>query len=56
VVFVDRLSKYVRLILTKIDITAIQFANALKDTIFRHYGIPKSLVSDRVLNFGKAFS
>jgi hypothetical protein len=39
-VFVDRLSKYVRIIPTKTDITAIQFANVFQETNFRHYGIP----------------
>jgi hypothetical protein len=58
-VFVDRLSKYVRIIPTKTDITAIKFATVFQDTIFRHYGIPKSLVSEIPslhLNFGRAFS
>jgi hypothetical protein len=54
-VFVDRLSKYVHIIPTKTDITAIQFANVFQDTIFRHYGIPTSLVSDRDSKFTSEF-
>jgi hypothetical protein len=54
-VFVDRLSKYVRIIPTKTDITATQFANVFQDTNFRHYGIPKSLMSDRDSKFTSEF-
>ena len=32
---------------TKTDMSAIQFANVFQDTIFKHHGIPKVLVSDR---------
>jgi hypothetical protein len=50
-VFVDRLSKYVRIIPTKTGMSAIQFANVFQDTLFKHHGIPKSLVSDRDSKF-----
>jgi hypothetical protein len=45
-VFVDRLSKYVHIIPTKLTITAIQFANIFRDNIFRLHGMPLSLISD----------
>jgi hypothetical protein len=54
-VFVDRLSKYVRIIPTKTDMSAIQFANVFQDTIFKHHGISKVLVSDRDLKFTSEF-
>jgi hypothetical protein len=50
-IFVDRLSKYVRIIPTKTDMSAIQFANVFEDTIFKHHGIPETLVSDRDSKF-----
>jgi IS30 family transposase len=46
-VFVDRLSKYVYVIPTKMSITAIQFATLFRDNIFRLHGMPLSLISDR---------
>jgi hypothetical protein len=54
-VFVDRLSKYVRIIPTKTDMSAIRFANVFQDTIFKHHGIPKVLVSDRDSKFTSEF-
>jgi hypothetical protein len=54
-VFVDRLSKYVRTIPTKTDMSAIQFANVFQDTIFKHHGIPKTLVSDLDSKFTSEF-
>jgi hypothetical protein len=45
-VFVDRLSKYVNIIPTKMTITAIQFATIFRDNIFRLQGMPISLISD----------
>ncbi len=54
-VFVDRLSKYVHIIPTKMSNSAIQFATVFKDNIFRLHGIPKTLVSDRVPRFTSDF-
>ena len=54
-VFVDRLSKYVHIIPTKMSQTAIQFATVFRDNIFRLHGMPKSLVSDRDPKFTSDF-
>jgi hypothetical protein len=54
-VFVDRLSKFVHIIPTKMSITAVQFANIFRDNIFRLHGMPLSLVSDRDPRFTSGF-
>jgi hypothetical protein len=54
-VFVDRLSKYVRIIPVKTNMSAIQIANVFQDTVFKHHGIPKTLVSDRDSKFTSEF-
>jgi hypothetical protein len=54
-VFVDRLSKYVHIIPTKLSQTAIQFATVFRDNNFRPHGMPKSLVSDRDPKFTSDF-
>ena len=47
VVFVDRLSKMVRLASCRKDTSAEQFAQIFLDTVFKSHGFPTELVSDR---------
>jgi transposase InsO family protein len=46
-VIVDRFTKYVLMIPFRRDYTAVQLAHVLKDRLIRHFGIPKSIISDR---------
>lgn len=59
VVFVDRLSKMVRLAPCRKDTSAEQFAQIFLDTVFKSHGFPSELVSDRgtiwTSNFWQAF-
>ncbi|KAG3112227.1 hypothetical protein PI124_g9046 [Phytophthora idaei] len=54
-VFVDRFSKMVHLTPVAASITATQTAAIFVDTIYRHHGLPTSIVSDRDLRFTAAF-
>uniref|UniRef100_H3H5W9 Integrase catalytic domain-containing protein n=1 Tax=Phytophthora ramorum TaxID=164328 RepID=H3H5W9_PHYRM len=54
-VFVDRFSKMVHLILVSDTITAAESAVHFVDTVFRHHGLPESIVSDRDSRFTSAF-
>ncbi len=47
VVFVDRLTKMVRIAPTTSDVSAKGTAQLLFDHVFRHHGVPKSLITDR---------
>jgi len=47
VVFVDRLSKMVHIAPTTSDVTAEGAAQLLHDNVFRHHGVPTSLITDR---------
>jgi transposase InsO family protein len=51
VVFVDRLSKMVRIAPTTSDVTAEGTAQLVLDHVFRHYGMPKTLITDRGSTF-----
>jgi hypothetical protein len=56
IVFVDRLSKMVHLAPTHTTVTAEGTARLFVDTVFRHHGIPKDIVTDRGSVFtGKFF-
>uniref|UniRef100_H3G6A5 Integrase catalytic domain-containing protein n=1 Tax=Phytophthora ramorum TaxID=164328 RepID=H3G6A5_PHYRM len=54
-VFVDRFSKMVHLIPVSDTITAAESAVQFVDTVFRHHGLPESIVSDRDPRFTSAF-
>lgn len=54
-VFVDRFSKFARIIPCKTSITAADLANLFFDDVFRLFGIPVSLVSDRDPRFTSRF-
>jgi hypothetical protein len=51
VVFVDRLSKMVRIAPTTSNVTAEGTAQLLFDNVFKHHGVPKSLITDRGTQF-----
>ncbi|KAG2875479.1 hypothetical protein PC116_g26425 [Phytophthora cactorum] len=53
-VFVDRLSKMDNLVRVAGWITADEFAAHIVDFVFRHYRLPKSIVSDRDPRFTTA--
>ena len=55
VVFVDRLSKMVRLAAVKTSITAEQYAELFVKEIFAKHGLPASIVSDRDPRFDSEF-
>ena len=55
VVFVDRLTKTIRTEPTTITVTAPEVAQIFIRTIFRHYGMPRSIVSDRDPRFTSNF-
>ena len=46
-VFVDKLTKMVRLAATTMQLTSRGLAELFRDTIFRLHGLPKSIISDR---------
>jgi hypothetical protein len=54
-VFVDRLSKMVRLAPCHDTVTAEQCADLFVNTVFRSHGVPKQLVSDRDTRFTSEF-
>ncbi|KAG2909580.1 hypothetical protein PC115_g13206 [Phytophthora cactorum] len=54
-VFVDRFSKMVHLTPVAASITATQTAAIFVDTVYRHHGLPTSIVSDRDPRFTAAF-
>ena len=55
VVFMDRLTKMVRLALLRSDFLASDVADLLISQIFRHHGLPMDLVTDRDPRFTLAF-
>ena len=46
-VVVDRLSKYAHFSLLLVRYNALKIANLFIDTVVKHHGFPKTLVSDR---------
>ncbi|KAE9226727.1 hypothetical protein PF005_g5022 [Phytophthora fragariae] len=54
-VFVDRFSKMVHLAPVAAEVTADESAELFLDLVFRHHGLPESIVSDRDLRFTSAF-
>ncbi|KAE8881599.1 hypothetical protein PF003_g34334 [Phytophthora fragariae] len=54
-VFVDRFSKMVHLALVAAQVTADESAELFLDLVFRHHGLPESIVSDRDPHFTSAF-
>ncbi|KAE9178187.1 hypothetical protein PF005_g24183 [Phytophthora fragariae] len=54
-VFVDRFSKMVHLAPVAADVTADESAELFLDLVFRHHGLPESIVSDRDPRFTSAF-
>jgi hypothetical protein len=55
VVFVDKLTKMVHYAPTKVTVTAPQLAKVFFDTVFRHHGLPTTIVSDRDSKFTGQF-
>jgi len=55
VVFVDKLSKMVHYAATRTEVTAPELAEIFLDTVVKHHGIPKSIVSDRDSRFTSKF-
>lgn len=54
-VFVDRLTKMVRVAATTTNCDSRTTANLFMEHVFRSYGIPKTIVSDRDIRFVSAF-
>ena len=54
-VLVDRFSKMVHFAPVAAQVTADEAATIFLDTIFRHHGLPESIVSDRDPCFTSAF-
>lgn len=46
-VMVDRLSKYAHFITIKHPMASLQLVQVLQENIFKLYGVPKSIISDR---------
>jgi len=55
ITFVDRLSKRILLVPTTSTIDAVGYARLFFDNIFRHFGLPRVLVSDRDPRFTSNF-
>ena len=55
VVFMDRLTKMVRLALLRMDFSASDIADLLISQVFRHHGLPTELVTNRDTRFTLAF-
>ncbi|GMF36058.1 unnamed protein product [Phytophthora fragariaefolia] len=54
-VFVDRFSRMAHLALVAAKVTADESAELFLDLVFRHHGLPESIVSDRDPRFTSAF-
>ena len=54
-VFVDRLTKMVRVAATTTNCDSRTTANLFMEHVFRSYGVPKTIVSDRDIRFASAF-
>ena len=54
-VVVDRLTKMVRIFPTKATVTAPQLAKLFFENVFRHHGLPRSIISDRDTKFTSQF-
>ena len=50
-IFVENISKYVGIVPISKSITGTKFATVFHDTIFRHYGIPKNLLTTKSARF-----
>ena len=55
IVFVDRLTKMVRIAATKTEVSAEGAADLLVQHVVRHHGLPTSIVSDRDVRFTSRF-
>ena len=55
IVFVDRMSKMIRIAPTQTKVTAPGCAKLLVSNVVKHYGIPKAIVSDRDARFTSHF-
>ncbi|GIL63102.1 hypothetical protein Vafri_17024, partial [Volvox africanus] len=56
IVFVDRLSKMVHLAPTTTSCTAEDVAHLFTEHVWKHHGLPKTLVTDRDVRFTSAFA
>jgi hypothetical protein len=50
-IFVETISNYVRIVPIPKEINGTQFATVFHDTIFRHYGIPQTLLTAKSVTF-----
>ena len=55
VVFVDRMTKWIVIVPTTMEVTAEGLAVIFRDQVFRHFGMPTSIVSDRDPRFASDF-
>jgi hypothetical protein len=55
VVFVDKLTKMIKIAPTTINATAADIADIFLDNIFRNFGLPDSIISDRDTRFNSNF-
>ncbi|GIM11385.1 hypothetical protein Vretimale_14875, partial [Volvox reticuliferus] len=55
-VFVDRLSKIVHFAPTTTNCTAEDVANLFTEHVWKHHGLPKTLITDRDVRFTSAFA
>ncbi|KAG2836140.1 hypothetical protein PC116_g24498 [Phytophthora cactorum] len=55
VVFVDRFSKMVHLAAVPAEVTSVQTARLFVNMVFKHYGMPLDIVSDRDPRFTARF-
>jgi hypothetical protein len=55
VVFVDRLSKRIHITPCSVNVTAPDVAKLFFDTVFKHHGLPKEIISDRDSKFTSNF-
>ena len=54
-VIVDRMTKRVIFIATTTNVTAVETAQLFFDHVFRHHGLPRTIVSDRDPRFTSKF-
>ena len=55
VVFVERLTKLVHMVATTTKVTARELAQIFFNTVFKHHGMPKVIISDRDTKFTSDF-
>ena len=53
--FVEKMAKYANFVPCKVEVTAVELATLFRQEVVRHFGFPKSIISDRDPRFTSDF-